>query len=101
MIPGNVQGATHLFAKPTNWNEADGTCGDLYVRAETFGESNVVRLVSAWKPSPAELAHLNRGGVIEVGICAKTQPAMCVSVADEHESRGPSLTINEEAHGHG
>ncbi len=83
MKPTNTRDATHLFAKPANWDdEADGPCGDLQVRAETFGERSIVELISTWKPTEHELAHLNRGGVVEIGICATTQPPMRAYVVD-------------------
>jgi hypothetical protein len=83
MRPTTTRNATHLFQAPANWNEeTDGKCGDLQVRAETFGAREVVELFSTWGPTPDELAQLNRGGVIEIGICSATQPAMQVGVVD-------------------
>lgn len=118
MKPTNTRAATHLFAKPANWNsEKDGECGDLIVRAETYGKSEIVQLVSTWKPSEAELVMLQNGGVIEVSLCTPSQPAMAVAVVEpfilDREPVSSSLTdtdqvtldkvvtINEEAHGHG
>lgn len=129
MKPTITRGATHLFSKPENWDDKtmDGGCGDLQVRAETFGEANVVQLISTWKPSASELKLLNKGGVVEIGLCTPNQPAMCASVVSPvHELDGLSveeclargldplslkdnpplsgvekapITINEEAHG--
>ncbi len=104
MRPTSTRGATHLFAKPKNWDdETDGTCGDLQVRAETFGERQIVELISTWKPTAHELAHLNRGGVVEIGICSTTQPPMRAYVVDPEVPlvETATITINEEAHGHG
>jgi hypothetical protein len=104
MLPTVTRDATHLFSKPENWDAKtmDGECGDLQVRAEVFGEAKVVELISTWRPNGHELAHLNRGGVIEIGICSATQPAMRVYVVDPVETEQPktnAITINEEAHG--
>lgn len=89
MRPTITRGATHLFAPPENWQpETDGECGDLQVRAEVFGPREVVELFSTWKPSADELAHLNRGGVMEIGICAATQPVMQARVVDPVTSDG-------------
>jgi hypothetical protein len=106
MIPTQTRGATHNFQKPDNWNDADGECGDLQVRAETFGPRKIVELFSTWRPQPHELAHLIAGGVVEIGICSATQPAMQVRVVDPLEeallpyvAEQPAITINEAAHG--
>jgi hypothetical protein len=101
-----TRNSTHNFQKPANWDtEKFGECGDLLVRAQT-GEGDVVQLVSTWKPSAAELAHLNRGGVIEMLLCTVSQPPCTLYVVDPVEARfviddKPALTINEEAHGFG
>lgn len=112
MQPTVTRNATHNFQEPANWNEeTDGKCGDLQVRADTFGDRQIVELFSTWKPSAAELAHLNAGGVIEIGICSVTQPAMQVGVVDPVEPallkyvphqppEDKPITINEEAHGY-
>jgi hypothetical protein len=121
MRPTVTRNATHLFSKPENWDdEADGPCGDLQVRAETFGGREIVELISTWKPSADELAHLNAGGVVEIGLCVITQPPMRASIVDPVEPAllkyvAPQLdeppdgalpnvsdnllTINEDGHG--
>lgn len=117
MRPTVTRGATHNFTAPANWDETtDGKCGDLQVRAELVGERQIVELFSTWKPTEDDIAHINRGGVVEIGICSGTQPAMQVGVVDPVEpallkyvapqagevvERPPTITINEEAHGHG
>ncbi len=125
MKPTVTRGATHNFQKPENWDEEKmGKCGDLQVRMDVFGgnEVNNIECFSTWKPSTEELAHLNQGGVIEVGLCVLNQPVMSVGVVDPvepalikyvshegtddaeldaQEARPISLTINEDAHGHG
>jgi len=132
MKPTVTRGATHLFAKPENWDAKtmDGECGDLQVRAETFGEANVVELISTRRPTKHELKMLNEGGVVEIGLCTANQPAMRAYVVKPvpHELDGLSveeclargldplslkdnpplsgvekapITINEDAHGHG
>ena len=115
MRPTFTRGATHIFEPPKNWQpETDGECGDLQVRVETFGERNIVELFSTWKPNAAEIAHINAGGVIEIGICTATQPVMRARIVDpveavltpymppieeasEHDPK--PITINEGAHG--
>lgn len=86
MRPTVTRGATHNFQKPENWDdEADGKCGDLQVRAEVYGERQVIELISTWKPSQHELFLLNAGGVIEVGLTTVSQPPMRLYVVDPVE----------------
>jgi hypothetical protein len=117
MRPTFTRGATHNFQPPENWDAKtmDGKCGDLQVRAATFGEANVIELVSTWKPTEYELKMLNEGGVIEIGLCTAIQPAMRAYVVEPVErdlakylpqegtvaEREALTTIDEEAHGHG
>lgn len=118
MRPTETRGATHNFTAPENWDaDTEGPCGDLQVRAECFGEREVVELISTWKPTEHELAHLNAGGVVEIGLCVINQPPMRAYVVDPvnpallpyvppqatepvTDERAP-ITINEDAHGHG
>jgi hypothetical protein len=117
MRPTVTRNATHNFQKPANWDDStDGPCGDLQVRAETFGDREIVELISTWKPSADELDRLHDGGVIEIGLCVTSQPPMRAYVVDpvhpvlhkyllpnEAEPSGrletPPITINEHAHG--
>lgn len=108
MKPTDILNPTHRFSAPENWDEAShGPCGDLYVRAETSGANNMVELFSCWKPTPAEVAMIVNGCVIQVGICAASQPAMSVVVVEpvpdetpkEETAERTTITINEEAHG--
>jgi hypothetical protein len=114
MRPTVTRGATHNFQPPENWvPETDGQCGDLQVRADTFGERNIVELFSTWKPTDEERELIAAGGVIEIGVCQTTQPVMSVCVVDpvnpslikyvapqaEEPSAKGALTINEDAHG--
>lgn len=105
MTPTNTRGATHNFHAPKNWDEAkDGACGALEVRAETYGESGLMQLVSTWHPSADELARLNAGGVIECMLITTGQPPMTLAVVDAlvppaAKPEVPHITINEDAHG--
>lgn len=112
MKPTVTRGATNNFQKPANWNdELDGACGDLQVRMQVHGERWLREMVSTWKPDASELAHLNRGGVIELMITSTNHPPVGLCVVDPVEPElvryvapqddKPPITINEEAHGHG
>lgn len=83
MIPTSIQGATHRYSAPANWNEKDfGPCAVLEVRRQTLGTglNAVIECYSAWKPSAEELAVLNAGGSVEIGLVMPQQCAMRVGV---------------------
>ena len=121
MRPTVTRGATHNFIAPENWDPTNGPCGDLQVRMDVFtgNDKGLIECFSTWKPSEQELALLNAGGGIEVGLCVLNQPVMSVNVVepvepalinyvshegvseDAPETRPDAITINEDAHGHG
>lgn len=86
MRPVNIKDCNADFAKPPDWDESKlGTCGSLAIRREVIGTPGTGAYISHksnWKPSQAELAHLNRGGVVELECCG-LQPAVSVGVVDE------------------
>lgn len=99
MQPIKPRGSNRTYKKPANWDEAkDGVCGDLHVRIDLFGTTPLCQITSSYKPSTAELAQLNAGGVIEVSLLCNVQPPIGLSVveaeADEsvgsHDEHGPA-----------
>lgn len=112
MLPAKTRYATNNFIQPSNWDEKKlGQCHDLQVRSQFHApEVPILEMVSTWKPTAAELAHLVAGGVIEIGLMQPTQPPMWVTTVDpvdgisyrdhEHDRKARTVTINEEAHGH-
>ncbi len=88
------EGKNADFGKPKDWDDsAFGPCGSLPIRREVVGAGGnaYAALYSNWKPSTAELALLNAGGVVELQCCG-VQPAVAVSVvpcADPNESPEP------------
>lgn len=70
MRPTDTRNATHNFQAPANWDAAkDGVCSDLPVRVQMSGGTGIFETVSTWKPTDEDIAHINRGGVIELFIC--------------------------------
>jgi len=97
MQPTFIVSATHKFTPPENWDqEKDGKCGSLFVRCDLIGPNKIIELCSCWKPTPEELALLNAGGAVEVGLCIPNQPAMRVGVVPEavapmgYDEHGPA-----------
>jgi hypothetical protein len=108
MRPTATRGSTNNFQPPENWDqEKDGPCGDLQVRMQLHGERGLFEMVSTWKPDASELAHLNRGGVVELAITSTGHPAVGLSVVDpvglqstdQVSLDSEPITINESAHG--
>ena len=83
----NIEGKTHNFSKPKNWDdERDGRCGTLPVRVEEVGLYNYH--YSTWKPDAEELALLNAGGAVEL-CCVGQQPPVSVGVVPAYVEEGP------------
>jgi hypothetical protein len=72
MIPRRIAGATHHLGAPQGWDEAaQGPCGRLHVRVLPEGICE-----SAWEPTPDELAALNAGASIILGVVGGQPPVM-------------------------
>lgn len=71
MIAKRITSATHYLGAPKGWEpEKDGDCHHLAVRIE----GNV--FLSAWEPTPDELAALNAGGSVILSIVGGQPPVM-------------------------
>lgn len=71
MIPRRISGATHVLGAPAGWDhERDGHCASLAVRAVEGC------CLSAWEPTPDELAILNAGGSVILQVVGGLPPVM-------------------------
>ena len=69
--------ADRVIGAPTNWDEAlHGPCDALHVMVAKI--DNMRMLCSFWKPTPEELAELNAGGSVMVGLCTLEHPVITV-----------------------
>lgn len=94
MNPTRTRDKTVTYKPPANWvPELDGVCGDLEVRVQYHGQRRIIDNISTWKPNADELAHLNRGGVIELSVLAPVQPPVGMWVVD------PVLALGHDEHG--
>lgn len=76
MTPHHINGATHIFQQPADWDaDKHGRCGDLAVLVAD-GCS-----LSAWKPSAAERRIIAEGGVIVLQVVGG-QPPVCLWAQD-------------------
>lgn len=85
MTPGRVRGATREIGK------SQGYVG-LAIRDEAMhcpvnGPGTPV-MVTAWVPTPAELAALNAGAPVEVRILGRLHPPILLGVGDVPDDLG-------------
>jgi hypothetical protein len=75
-----IEGMTRDLNKPRDWDEErDGPCGSLPIRDEVFG-GRVSIMFSEWKPSTEELALLNAGASVILGVCGTVHPPVSLGV---------------------
>ena len=81
MIPARVEGCTRALGAPPGWTpETSGDCGCLRIRDEMNGDLPV--MVSAWEPTPAELAVLNAGGKVYLSVVGTGHPPVWIWAGD-------------------
>jgi hypothetical protein len=98
MMIGRIEGTTRVCGK------SQGYLG-LPVRDEiiscTVGGDGTPSMVTAWLPTPAELAALNAGAAVHVRILGTTPPPMLVEVgpapADATVDRGSATCAHRQS----
>jgi len=81
MIPARIEGCTRALGAPPGWTpETSGTCVGLPIRDEVNGDMPC--MVSAWEPTPAELAAIQGGAKIMLRVVGTGHPPVCVYVGD-------------------
>ncbi len=80
MIAGIIEGANHVFGKPTDMTDAE--CHALHVRVEhvQYAGGTGQQFVSAWLPTPDELKRLNEGAAVHLTIVGNGHPPVSLSV---------------------
>lgn len=77
---GHIEGATVTLGQPKDWDESKGKCYGLPV---LVGESEIGRvMISAWFPTPDELAQLIAGESIKLWIYGNTHPVVSLTVGE-------------------
>lgn len=73
MIPARIEGCTRALGAPPGWTpDSSGPCCGLPIRDEMNGD--VPCMVSAWEPTPAELAALNAGAKVMLRVVGVGHP---------------------------
>ena len=76
-----ISNATRNLGKPIDWDdERDGPCGSLAIRDTRLNGAPC--MLSAWQPSPEELAALNAGAKIYLHVIGGIHPPVAISVGE-------------------
>lgn len=73
------------IGKPRDWvDDLDGECGVIYVADAVDTLSGHNFMYSVYKPTPEELAALNAGGALRLGIIGTSHPVFNLTVLGPH-----------------
>jgi hypothetical protein len=79
MHPGRFEGATRDLGAPAGWDkDKDGPCGSLPIRDDSHGAYPA--MVSAWFPTPEEIAHVVAGAPIHLTVIGAGHPPVSLGV---------------------
>lgn len=84
MLIKMIRNAVKNWGAPSNWHPEMGVCGALPTAYEK-GPGGAEFWVSAWEPTPEDLALLNAGGSIHLGVSANVYPVVFMRVHLETE----------------
>jgi hypothetical protein len=85
VLPKHTSHATRTFNKPDNWDDAaNGQCVALSIRDVVIDGCRY--MVSAWEPSPDELAAIIAGAPILLHISGTQHPVVAVGVGEPAEA---------------
>lgn len=79
MIIKRIADATRVLGAPPDWTD-DGSCIGLPVRDVATSEGPF--MVSAWEPTPQELAALQRGETLKLWIRGPAHPVVALTVGE-------------------
>jgi UDP:flavonoid glycosyltransferase YjiC (YdhE family) len=81
MQPVPHPSATRRFGPPESWDEArDGPCATIHIADATCPTSGAAVMESLYRPDDEELAALNAGGKIILGIFGTVHPVVYLAV---------------------
>ena len=84
MIAARIEGFTRELGKPDGWdNQKHGHCGCLPVKDVESAAGN--QMISAWVPTPDELAKLAAGAPVYLGIVGGVHPPVWLAVGEAPE----------------
>lgn len=74
-----IEGATRNLGAPPDWDGDISKCNVLPIIDVNTEQGEF--MVSAWEPTPKELADLNAGGSIQLWIAGTRHPVVSLSVS--------------------
>lgn len=81
MNPTQHRTSTRVLGAPAGWDQKQVPCGAIALRD---GVQDTLRTVTThWRPTPAELALLNAGGLVAVTVPGTSVPPMRLEVEAE------------------
>lgn len=84
MIIKHIEQHTRILGAPKDWDESsDLPVGALPIRDVVMG--GVPFMVSAWEPTPQEVAALLRGETVKIWIQGVSHPVIALSVGEVNE----------------
>lgn len=86
MIPYHFTGEERVLEAPKGYDhEANGECVGLPVIFMREGDEaeTIIGCTSVWKPTPEQLATLNRGGGVVLHVLGRQPPVMLDAVGPE------------------
>jgi hypothetical protein len=75
-----IFGFSRLLGKPKDWNDEEGSCSSLAIR--DIDTTSGPGMESAWEPTPEELAKLNRGAPVILGVLGTVHPPVWLRVGE-------------------
>lgn len=95
MIPKRHPDTTRYLGAPAGWEPSrHGSCGHLSIADVQHVAGNI--MLSRWEPTAAELAVLNAGGSIELGVIGTIHPPVSIGVIDPpRDEIAQSTTLGE------
>lgn len=86
MQPAVIEGWQHAPGAPADWDpDRHGHCGALPIRLDVH--SGIQFMTSAWEPTPDELAALNRGAKVQLGVAGGSHPVVRIGVGPVPDPR--------------
>jgi hypothetical protein len=83
MLIRRIENATRNLGAPPDWDGDLGKCNVLPIRDVQIEDSPF--MISAWEPTPAELAALNAGGSIKLWVQGVRHPVVSLTVDNIEE----------------
>lgn len=84
MLIGHIQNATRVLGAPKNWDQEKLPCNALPI-LDVQGAAGP-EMISAWEPTPDELAKLVAGAPIYLVVCGVAHPPVALCVGEPPEA---------------